>query len=77
MKQLKENNAWVLWDGIKEHNDMLQKELDTLLDFFQRQVAENAGENSLKETGEAIEVALATLRGYQQGVFDGCGVPLW
>ena len=77
MKQVKENNAWVLFDGIKDHHAQLQKQLDDLVDTFQRQLAQKASESSLKETGEAIEVALGTLRGYEKGVFDGCDVPLW
>jgi hypothetical protein len=76
-KRLKENDAWVLLDNIKEHNASLQKDVDILVEVFKRQLKEKASESALKETAEAIEVSLRNPRGYQQGVYDGCGLSMW
>src|SRR5262245_40499734 len=76
-KMGKENDAWVLLEGIKDHNASLKKDVEVLLDAFERQLAEKACESALKETVEAIESALGTRNGYHQGVFDGCGWSMW
>jgi hypothetical protein len=76
-KTLKENDAWILLEGMREHNALLQRDLDDLVETFKRQVEGKTDESSLKETAGAIEVSLGNLRGYQQGVYDGCGLSLW
>jgi hypothetical protein len=75
-KLLKENEAWILLEGMREHAASLEKDLDALVDSFKRQLDDKANESSRKATAEAIEVSLGNLRGYQQGVFDGCGLRL-